>query len=210
MIKLIFPLKYIGITQGYKSSHKAIDLGWSSTYGGPNHIIYAPADGKVTYVKNAYKSTTTSKTYGNYVKIDHGEKLVTLFAHLKYNSICVKVGDKVKKGQKIAIMGNTGYSFGTHLHYEVILNNEKLNPLKYTYYTDDNVVGKTTKSKYKPMKLESEVIVMDNKEEIKKEEESNSLDNKNDIDDTIFEYVCTKSGMHKIYLNENEKLVIKD
>ena len=65
-------------------------------------------------------------------------------------------------------------------------------------------------SKYKPMKLESEVIVMDNKEEIKQEEESNNLDNKNDIDDTIFEYVCTKSGMYKIYLNENEKLVIKD
>lgn len=50
-MKLIFPCDYIGITQGYKSSHKAIDMGWSTGNGGPNHKILAPYDGVVTYVK---------------------------------------------------------------------------------------------------------------------------------------------------------------
>ena len=208
MIKLIFPCDYVGITQGFKSSHKAIDMGWSTKDGGPNHVIYAPYDGVVTYVKDSIKGNDKSKkTYGNYIKINHGNGLVTLMAHLKYDTISVKFGDKVKQGQKIGIMGNTGYSFGVHCHYEVILNGERLNPLKYTYFTDRHKVGKNTLSKYKPMKLESEGNTsMDENikdEEVKKED-------KIEIDDTIFEYVCTKTGTYKIHLNENEKLIIKD
>ena len=70
MIKLIFPCDYVGITQGFKSSHKAIDMGWSTKDGGPNHVIYAPYDGVVTYVKDSIKGNDKSKkTYGNYIKI---------------------------------------------------------------------------------------------------------------------------------------------
>lgn len=199
MVKLIFPCDYIGITQGYKSTHKAIDLGWSTAHGGPNHVIYAPYDGVVTYVKNNIKTNTKDRIYGNYIKINHGNKIVTLVAHLKYGSIVVKVGDKVTKGQKLGLMGNTGYSFGVHCHYEVIIDREKVNPLKYTYYNKSQIVSKNTKKKYKPNILESEVS------EIVKEEDINT-----EIDDTIFEYLCTKTGTYKIQLNENEKLIIKD
>ena len=91
-MKLIFPCDYIGITQGYKSSHKAIDMGWSTGNGGPNHKILAPYDGVVTYVKNNVRTrNTSSKTYGNYIKINHGNGVVSLVAHLKYDSIRVKV-----------------------------------------------------------------------------------------------------------------------
>ena len=61
MIKLIFPCDYVGITQGFKSSHKAIDMGWSTKDGGPNHVIYAPYDGVVTYVKDSIKGNDKSK-----------------------------------------------------------------------------------------------------------------------------------------------------
>ena len=71
--------------------------------------------------------------YGNYVQIDHGKKdgvrYVTLYAHLKSRN--VKVGDYVTKGQKIGYMGNTGFSTGTHLHFEIIKNGTKVNAMSY-------------------------------------------------------------------------------
>ena len=112
-------------------------------------------------------------------------------AHLKYGSIKVKKGDKVFLGQKLAIMGNTGYSFGNHIHYEVIVNNKKVDPLKYTYYNDDFIVSLNTKKKYKLLYLESE-------------------DNKVESENIIFEYNCNKSGLYQIKLNEGEKLIIKE
>ncbi|MBR4419861.1 MAG: M23 family metallopeptidase, partial [Clostridia bacterium] len=67
----------------------------------------------------------STRGYGNYVQIDHGKgedgkRYVTLYGHLK--SIYVKVGDTVQKGQEIGYMGNTGFSTGTHLHFEIIQN----------------------------------------------------------------------------------------
>ena len=157
MIKLIFPCDYVGITQGFKSSHKAIDMGWSTKDGGPNHVIYAPYDGVVTYVKDSIKGNDKSKkTYGNYIKINHGNGLVTLMAHLKYDTISVKLGEKVKQGQKIGIMGNTGYSKGTHCHYEVKINNKKVDPLKYTYLEKENILNDATSKEYKILKVTEE------------------------------------------------------
>ena len=92
----------------------------------------------------------------NYIKINHGNGVYTLMAHLKYNSATVKVGDKVKQGQTIGIMGNTGYSFGVHCHYEVYIDKKRVNPFNYTYYTDKHVVGTNTLKKYKPKKEEDE------------------------------------------------------
>ncbi len=196
MVKLIFPCNFIGITQGYKDSHRAIDLGHSTTYGGPNHDIISPADGTVIFIKNDYNRTdSTGSSYGNYIKIDHGDGVVTLMAHLKYNSVIVNVGDKVIQGQKVGSMGTTGHSTGIHCHYEVRINNERYNPLDYTYASRNQYVTSNTDKSYNINYLSEEV--------------TNVNDNVK-TDNILFEYNVTKTGTYKIQLNENEKLVIMD
>jgi murein DD-endopeptidase MepM/ murein hydrolase activator NlpD len=198
MVKLIFPCNYIGITQGFKSTHKAIDMGWSNTYGGPNHEIISPGGGTITYVKKNYVTTdSTGSSYGNYVKIDHGNGISTIMAHLKYNSVVVNVGDKVSRGQKIGIMGATGHATGIHCHYEVRIDNERVNPVDYTYALNTQVVTTNTRNAYGIKTLEEEVTTVKDTTETK-------------TDNVIFEYLCTKTGMYKIELNQNEKLVIID
>lgn len=85
--------------------------------------IYATGDGVVKDVK---KSMTG---YGNQVVINHGYGFLTRYAHMQ--SFKVAPGDKVKRGQCIGYVGNTGCTSGPHLHYEVIKNGKKVNP---TYY----------------------------------------------------------------------------
>ena len=84
--------------------------------------IRAPGDGTVILVGR-------QNGYGNFLEIDHGYGLKTRFAHTTKN--LVKVGDKVKRGQVIALVGNTGRSTGPHLHYEVHLNGVPVNPRNY-------------------------------------------------------------------------------
>lgn len=67
--------------------------------------------------------------YGNMVEIDHGNNFITRYGHNHSNS--VTVGDIVAKGQAIAQMGSTGRSTGSHVHFEILRNNEHLNPLAY-------------------------------------------------------------------------------
>ena len=67
--------------------------------------------------------------FGNLVEIDHGNNLVTRYAHS--SKIIVKAGDLVKRGQKIAEVGSTGRSTGPHLHFEVLVNGEAQNPMKF-------------------------------------------------------------------------------
>lgn len=100
--------------------HSGIDF--SGPKGSP---IYATGDGVV-------EKTVKSKTgYGNNIIINHGYGYKTRYAHL--NSINVKKGDKIKRGQKIGTLGNTGKSSGPHLHYEVIKNNVPVNPINFFY-----------------------------------------------------------------------------
>lgn len=87
--------------------------------------IYATGDGVVSRVEKSKKG------YGNNIIIDHGYGYKTRYAHL--NSIKVKKGDKVKRGQEIGTMGNTGKSTAPHLHYEVIKNNRAVNPVNFFY-----------------------------------------------------------------------------
>jgi len=88
--------------------------------------IYAPADGIVD-------NTWTDKDFGMFLVIDHGYNIVTRYAHLaKYE---VKAGRRVKRGDIIARMGNTGLrSTGPHLHYEVLINDQHVDPEKYIFW----------------------------------------------------------------------------
>jgi len=109
------------ITWGYKKgTHNGIDL------VGANYTLQwevAHSDGTVVAIKNDCNYNTYKqggpKIYGNYVKIRHDNGYYTLYAHIKYNTVQVKVGQRVKRGQRLGYMGNTGYSNGGHLHWEV-------------------------------------------------------------------------------------------
>lgn len=114
------------ITFAFKgASHKGIDLvGPGSTLD----YITAHSDGEVVAVVSHIDYNTSKsgkRTYGNYVKIKHDNGMYTLYAHMKYGSANVKVGQRVSRGQVIGYMGNTGYSFGAHLHFEVRNENDQ-------------------------------------------------------------------------------------
>ena len=87
--------------------------------------IYATGDGVVSKVKRSKRG------YGNYVKINHGFGYETLYAHM--SKYIVKKGQKVKRGEVIGYVGNTGISTAPHLHYEVRKDNKKINPVNYYY-----------------------------------------------------------------------------
>lgn len=121
-LSLMRPAKGI-LTQGYKPGHYAIDI--ASKLNTP---IYAAEGGKV--IKS--ESSGWNYGYGRYVVIDHGNGIETLYGH--NNIVKVSVGDTVRKGQLIALMGNTGRVFGRtgiHLHFEVRINGRKVNPYNY-------------------------------------------------------------------------------
>ena len=84
--------------------------------------IIAPADGVVISEGRTYG-------YGNVITISHGYGLKTRYGHL--NSFLVKKGDTIKRGQVIALLGNSGRSTGPHLHYEVHLNDVPVDPFRY-------------------------------------------------------------------------------
>jgi murein DD-endopeptidase MepM/ murein hydrolase activator NlpD len=84
--------------------------------------IESPAAGVVTQV-------SWVEGYGNMLTIDHGYGLVTRYAHL--SKTLVVRGERVKRGQKVALVGSTGISSGPHLHYEVWVNGRPVDPMKY-------------------------------------------------------------------------------
>lgn len=120
-----------GITQPYKKGiHNGVDIGWHSNE--EDNKVIAHSDGIVEKVVKTYNKTDkTGNSYGNFVLIKHNEKYKTRYAHLKYGSINVNVGDKVKKGQVIGIIGATGHCIGRHMHYEVIKNGVRIDPTPY-------------------------------------------------------------------------------
>jgi murein DD-endopeptidase MepM/ murein hydrolase activator NlpD len=97
--------------------HEGIDV--SAPMGSP---IEAPAAGVV-------RDAGWETGYGNTITINHGFGIVTKFAHA--SKLLVKTGQRVSRGQRIALVGNSGLATGPHLHYEVHVNGRPVNPLKY-------------------------------------------------------------------------------
>jgi murein DD-endopeptidase MepM/ murein hydrolase activator NlpD len=102
---------------GHKAFHEGLDF--PANTGTP---ILAAADGIVTTAER-------TADYGNIVKISHGSGLETRYAHA--SKILVKVGERVTKGQVVAHVGSTGRSTGPHLHYEIRLHGNSLDPRQY-------------------------------------------------------------------------------
>jgi murein DD-endopeptidase MepM/ murein hydrolase activator NlpD len=115
--KMNWPTIGSKITQYYSWRHHAIDI--ADKVGTP---IYAADAGTIEYIG-------WGTGYGNQIVIDHGGGKKTRYAHL--SKFFVEQGQKVSKGQTIASMGSTGWSTGPHLHFEVIINGVKYNPLNY-------------------------------------------------------------------------------
>lgn len=92
--------------------------------------IIAGQKGKVVGLRNNIKGFVNN-SYGNYIVLQHSNNIRTMYCHLKYNSVKVKIGQIVNKGEVIAYMGDTGMAHGAHLHFEVRNKNKPINPLPY-------------------------------------------------------------------------------
>ncbi len=121
------PVEGVQLTSGYgmrnhpilrqRRQHNGVDL--AAPRGTP---VYATADGRVGRAQYF-------GSYGNYVQIEHGGELQTRYAHL--SSYTVSAGDTVRKGDLIGYIGSTGRSTGPHLHYEVRVDGEAVDPIPY-------------------------------------------------------------------------------
>ena len=98
---------------------------------GGNRTVVAFADGTVTATRNRYSGPTADGSAGNYIRLDHGGGVYTLYKHLKQDSLLVKTGAAVKKGQPLATMGNTGHATGVHLHFDVEKDGVRVDPTPY-------------------------------------------------------------------------------
>ncbi|HEU4762186.1 MAG TPA: M23 family metallopeptidase [Gemmatimonadales bacterium] len=112
-----FSLSRMHPVLGFARPHEGIDV--AAPTGTP---IEAPAAGRVVEV--GWESG-----YGNVVVLDHGYGIETKFAHT--SKVLVRTGQRVKRGDRIALVGSTGLATGPHLHYEVHVNGRPVNPLRY-------------------------------------------------------------------------------
>lgn len=91
----------------------------------------AVADGEVVAVQDFVDGFSDTYTAGNYVRIKHESGVYSRYLHLVKGSVKVKVGQKVKAGTTLGMEGNTGYSYGTHLHFDVFDGTQYVDPLPY-------------------------------------------------------------------------------
>ena len=145
------------ITQLFKTSHRAIDLGWLGDYG-PNRPVKAWKSGVVV-------ATGTDSAGGVYVVLKHEDVdcvWITRYWHFVKGSVVVKKGQQVKQGDKLGIRGNTGISSGVHLHFEIWkcpkgysykssdCAKYAVDPMLYTYLFDGQVMLGSKKLETKP------------------------------------------------------------
>lgn len=133
---------------GYRKMHYGLD--YACKRGTP---IRATGNG---VVKKINKSCC--KGYGNMVEIDHGYGFQTRYAHM--SKILVKKGQKIKRGDIIGEVGSTGTSTGDHLHYEVVKNKSKINPIQFVH----DLSGEEYEEMLRIASLENEALSMPDEE----------------------------------------------
>lgn len=106
-------------TQGASANHRGIDI--PAVLGTP---VYAPADGVVE------STSLAAGGYGKMIRMKHSFGFSTIYGHL--DDILVKAGQQVNRGKVIGIVGNTGITTGPHLHYEILKNGNKIDPISFT------------------------------------------------------------------------------
>lgn len=116
--------------QGRRARHKGLDM--AGPIGTP---IYATADGIVG-------RSQWVNGYGNYIEINHGNEIQTRYGHM--SRLNVKANTRVKSGDLIGFMGSTGRSTGSHLHYEVRIAGEAVNPIPFMQSGDFLLAQKAT------------------------------------------------------------------
>jgi murein DD-endopeptidase MepM/ murein hydrolase activator NlpD len=114
---------------GYSKMHKGVDF--AAPRGTP---VMAAGQGTVDYASR-YGS------YGNYIRISHGNGYKTAYAHLNSFARGIKKGAHVRQGQIIGYVGTTGRSTGPHLHYEVLVANKQVNPMSIRVPTGRKLAG---------------------------------------------------------------------
>ena len=114
---------------GYNKMHKGIDFG--APQGTP---VYAAGDGRIAFIGN-------HGAYGNYIRIDHRNSYSTAYAHLQRFKTALARGTRVRQGDIIGYVGTTGRSTGPHLHYELLANNQQINPLSIKNVPGDQLTG---------------------------------------------------------------------
>lgn len=136
----------VSLSDGFGAREEVCAAGCSSTtnHGGQDFAagdgaqIQAIADGQVVYVENFENNTlgTGDQDHngGSYVMIQHqidGHTVVSLYAHLQYQSTPLKVGDSVKRGDLVGLVGNTGMSTASHLHLGIKLDGKYVDPIPF-------------------------------------------------------------------------------
>jgi len=123
-----WPLDSLVVTSGFgkrgKKNHEGIDF-----RANVGTTVYAVAQGKVVY------SSQRISGYGKMVVLRHQDGLVSVYAHLSKR--LVKKGDRVRKGQKLALSGNTGSSSGPHLHFELRDGSQPFDPMGLLFQSKD-------------------------------------------------------------------------
>lgn len=139
---MIYPCFYIFIRQVYSKTHKGIDIGRVKGQSPLNPPILSILDGTVYKIVRQVKG-------GKVLVIKHkwaGIDFYSLYAHLK--TVDVKIGDRVIKGQQVALMGDTGVTTGVHLHFELYKGKYKLanrvDPMDYLFLTAGMILSKST------------------------------------------------------------------
>lgn len=133
------------VLNGKSEFHGGVDL-----VGVGGTAVCSVCDGTVVQSRIVTDKSNLTWQWGNYVAVQSKDGTVIYYCHLA--SRAVKKGDKVKAGQRIGIMGNTGYSFGAHLHFEVRRNNVKINAADYL-----GIPNKTGTYSIRPLNAEAYV-----------------------------------------------------